>query len=209
MPDSDRAEREIRVRRKSAISEVSEVLLDDLSRIKKGLLLKSNKNVSRFTINNRSFVRLTDDQVKTVASMLPDEVINHAYDYEIRKFSAVVLFADISGFTDLSDMYQSLENGASKLSMVLNFYIGSMVQEILSQDGDIIKYAGDAFLAIFRAENELSLQDAIHKAINSSLIIQQNYSNYQTDFDSVTLNGESAFSMKLNSFSYSHLILQN
>lgn len=122
--------------------------------------------------------------------MLPDEVINNAYDYKTRKFDAVVIFVDVSGFTDLSDKYQRLENGASKLSMVLNFYIGSMVLEILSQGGDIIKYAGDAFLAIFRAENELKMQEAIHKALNSSLIIQKNCSNFQTDFKSVTLNGE-------------------
>lgn len=182
MPENVIAEREAKARRKSTLSNTSEGLLIGLARIKKELLLKSNKNVSRFTISE-------DYQVMTVSSMLPDEVINNAYDYEQRKLDAVVMFADVSGFTDLSDKYQSLENGASKLSMVLNFYIGSMVLEILSQGGDIIKYAGDAFLAIFRAENELNMQEAVHKALNSSLVIQKNCSNFSTDFESVTLNG--------------------
>lgn len=164
--------------------------IEELKRIKKNLLLKSNRNVSRFTINPRVSLRLTDEQVSTITSMLPDEVNNHSYDYKIRKFEAAVIFADISGFTDLSDKYQSFENGASKLSMVLNFYLGSMVQEILSHGGDILKYAGDAFLAIFRADNDSTLQEAIHRAISSALIIQKNCSDYRADAVSVTLNGE-------------------
>lgn len=173
--------------RRKTVFNSSETLVQELTRIRKNLLLKSNKNVSRFTIGARSSVRLTDDQVQAITSMLPDEVNNH-HDYNIRKFEAAVLFADISGFTDLSDKYQSFENGASKLSIVLNFYLGSMVQEILSHNGDIIKYAGDAFLAIFPAGNDL--QDAIHRAIHASIIVQKNCSNYRTEVGGVTLNGE-------------------
>lgn len=128
--------------------------------------------------------------------MLPDEVIHHPGDYKVRKFEAAVLFADISGFTDLSEKYQTFDNGASKLSQVLNFYLGSMVQEILSHGGDIIKYAGDAFLAIFRAENELKMQEAIQQAIDTALIIQKNCSNYRTEVAGLTLNGESFFDFK-------------
>lgn len=121
--------------------------------------------------------------------MLPDEIIKNPMESEIRNFEAAVFFADISGFTDLSDKYQNFENGASKLSMVLNFYIGTMVQEILSHGGDIIKYAGDAFLAIFRSEDELSFQDAVQRAIDASLIIQKSCSNYLTEIGGVVLNG--------------------
>lgn len=154
-------------------------------------MLKSNKNVSRYTIV-RSSLRLSDEQVKTVATLLPDEVIHHTDEKGIRKYEASVLFADVSGFTDLSEKYQTLENGASKLSMVLNFYLGTMVQEILSHGGDILKFAGDAFIATFRAENELTMQDAIQRAIDSALIIQKNCSNFQTDFANVRLNGDYA-----------------
>lgn len=71
-------------------------------------------------------VEYTSEQLKAIASLLPDEVILHnsAFDYKLRTFEAAVFFVDISGFTDLSVKYQSLENGASKLSMVLNFYLG-------------------------------------------------------------------------------------
>jgi len=99
------------------------------------------------------------------------------------------LFADISGFTELSEKYQNLENGASKLSAVLNFYLGIMVQEILSHDGDIIKYAGDAFIATFRKENQMSIQNSIHNAIDTAIIIQKNCRNFLTEVN-VTLNGK-------------------
>lgn len=169
--------------------------------MKNNLLLKCNKNAARVTIGSateRSSMQLTDEQVQTISSMLPDEVIHSAYDYKIRKFSAAVFSADISGFTDLSEKFQSFENGASKLSMVLNSYLGSMVQEIMSHGGDIIKYAGDAFLAMFRAENELGLQEAIHKAINASIIIQKNCTNYRTEVGDVVLNGLLSFSSDMH-----------
>lgn len=99
------------------------LMIDCLRRMKESLLLKSrsNQNASRLRISEQC----TYEQVQTIASILPDEVIhNAAFDYEFRTFDAAVIFADISGFTDLSDKYQSVENGASKLSMVLNFYLG-------------------------------------------------------------------------------------
>lgn len=63
-----------------------------------------------------------------------------------------------------------------------------MVQEILSNGGDVIKYAGDAFLAIFKVQNEVSMQVAIHKSIDTALIIQKNCTNYLTEVG-ITLNG--------------------
>lgn len=162
--------------------------IEELERLRKSLLLKSSKHLSSFTLNSRDSLRLSDEQVKTIASMLPDEVLKSSFDYEVQTFEAAAFFVDVSGFTDLSDKYQRVDNGASKLSTVLNFYLGSMVQEILAHDGDVIKYAGDAFIAIFRAENNLLLQDAVHKSIDTALIIQKNFSNFLTDVG-VTLNG--------------------
>ncbi|CRK95607.1 CLUMA_CG009066, isoform A [Clunio marinus] len=166
----------------SAFSEdtSSEILFAELSRMKKKLLLRSCKNVTRFTIGNPLTQKLSEEQLRTIASLLPDIAIA-SFDYKLQTFQGSILFADISGFTDLSDKYQKLENGASKLSSVLNTYLGSMVQEILSHDGDIIKFAGDAFIAVFKAENDFSIQDAIHRAMDTSLIIQNKCRNYLTE----------------------------
>lgn len=187
-PQNEPKSRKSFQRRKSQSFDVTGDFVEDLVRVRTNLLLKANQNVPRYELNRNSFW-LTDDQLKSIASMLPDEIIHHGSNYELRKFEAAVFFADISGFTDLSEKYKNLENGASKLSVVLNFYLGSMVQEILSLGGDIIKYAGDAFIATFRAENEENLQEAVNRAIDAAMIIQKNCTNYHTAAGLI-LNGE-------------------
>lgn len=106
----------------SSESATTNELIEELYRLKRNLLLKSNKNVHR-----QSSLLLSDEQVATILSMLPDEVICNPSSYKMRSFEAAVVFADVSGFTDLSEKYQRVENGASKLSTVLNFYLGTMV----------------------------------------------------------------------------------
>jgi adenylate cyclase 10 len=128
-----------------------------------------------------------------IASLIPDEVIQNPNNTKVRSFGASIIFADISGFTDMSDKYQYVDNGASKLSAVLNFYLGIMVQEILSHNGDVLKYAGDAFLAIFKAENEVSYQLAVQKAIDSCIVIQKSCRNFTTEIG-VVLNVKIAIS---------------
>ena len=182
-------EREYSKYLKAKTERFSQKQVEDLRELKKNILMKSMKYGTVGRSAKRNSMRLTDEQVLTISSMLPDVVIHNAYDYKMRKFTAAIFVADISGFTELSKKFQNFENGASKLSIVLNFYLGSMVQEILSHGGDVFKYAGDAFIAMFRANNELGLQDAIHRAINASLIIQKNCTNYLTEVGGVLLNG--------------------
>lgn len=182
-------------RRKTSFTTVefpsNKVLLEKLKLIKKNLLLNSNKNASKFMTTTRNSIRHQFDElekIRIMGSMLPDELLHHAGEYKPRRFEAIVVFADISGFTDLSDKYQNFDNGASKLTMVLNFYLGTMVQEILSHGGDIIKYSGDAFLAMFKVNNDISIQEATQKAIETAIVIQKNCRNYRTDVG-VVLNG--------------------
>lgn len=73
---------------------------------------------------------MNNEQIRTIVSMLPDEVVGDPTNYNVRKFEAAVVSVDISGFTDLSEKYQQIENGASKLSIVLNHYLGTMVVSI-------------------------------------------------------------------------------
>lgn len=151
-----------------------------------------------------------------MASMVPDEIIFHGNDYNPIKFCCAMIFADVSGkcynplifqknskhsgvskiitgFTDLSQKYNKTQGGASKLSYVLNTYIGNMIQEILSHGGDVLKFSGDAFLVMFKVTQSASLNDAINEAIDTSIIIQKSYGEYKTDVD-VTLKVKIAIS---------------
>lgn len=80
------------------------------------------------------------------------------------------------------------KGGPSRLTQVLNSYIGAMVQEILAHNGDVLKFSGDAVLSMWKKTPALTMQDIVHTAIDCGLIIQRNYGTYVTDLG-VTLRG--------------------
>jgi class 3 adenylate cyclase len=91
------------------------------------------------------------------------------------KFRAAVLFADISGFTPLTERMGKLgQEGVEKLTTHLNSYFGKLVGLVVQYGGDIVKYAGDAILAQWPTDYDmfamcmmacqcaLELQSALH-----------------------------------------------
>lgn len=158
-------------------------MIRELSDQRRKLLQKSSRTSQILRPVFDHSTTLSDEYFKylQIAPLVPDEVIQNPNDLNVRSFGAAVIFADVSGFTDLSDEYKTVDNGASKLSAVLNCYLGIMVQEILAQNGDILKYGGDAFLAIFKVNARTSYQSAVQKAIDVSIIIQKNCKNFLTE----------------------------
>src|SRR5262245_36460088 len=67
------------------------------------------------------------------------------------RFPAVALFADISGFTRLAEyLAQQGPEGAEELSRRLNTYFGQLIDLITAHGGDVVKFAGDALLALWK-----------------------------------------------------------
>ncbi|CAG9833176.1 unnamed protein product [Diabrotica balteata] len=127
-----------------------------------------------------------EKHVRIMASLVPDEIIYNIGDYSMKDLDACLLFGDVSGFTDLCEKYNTTgRGGPSRLTQVLNSYIGAMVQEILSHSGDVLKFSGDAFIAMWKETEHLSLRDAVHEALDCALVIQKTYGTYQTDVDVV------------------------
>lgn len=92
------------------------------------------------------------------------------------------MMADVSGFTALSEKYNNTGKGGTyKLTVTLNTYLGSLIEVIYSHGGDIIKFAGDAFLALWKTDKRTYLCHTIHTAIVCALIIQHSYGSYETD----------------------------
>jgi class 3 adenylate cyclase len=91
-----------------------------------------------------------------LASLVPNSLLQHiAVNSEILQrplqepLKAAVLFTDISGFTALTErLAQGGSDGAEELTKHLNAYFGQLIQLISDRGGDIIKFAGDAMLAI-------------------------------------------------------------
>jgi class 3 adenylate cyclase len=67
---------------------------------------------------------------------------------------AALLFADISGFTALAErLAQRGPAGAEDLSTILNDAFGWLVATIGAYGGDTLKFAGDALLALWSADD--------------------------------------------------------
>ena len=97
--------------------------------------------------------------------------------------SCAVLFADISGFTSLTErLAQKGAVGAEELTAALNRYFGELINIVTQFGGDVLKFAGDALLATFEDRvAHADLHDATARAAAASVVIQ----NQLRDFPEV------------------------
>ena len=65
-------------------------------------------------------------------------------------FLAVVMFADISGFTALTErLAEKGSAGVEKLARILNDYFGQLIDLVYECGGDVVKFGGDAVIAVW------------------------------------------------------------
>jgi class 3 adenylate cyclase/tetratricopeptide (TPR) repeat protein len=73
------------------------------------------------------------------------------------QFASAALFADISGFTALTErLVGTGPGGVEELTELLNGCFGQLVQLVVDHGGDVVKFAGDALLALWPADKELA-----------------------------------------------------
>jgi class 3 adenylate cyclase len=128
-----------------------------------------------------------------VQAHIPDIVLNNLDDLIDQKGNILIpsehmynkttlLFLDVSGFTSLTEQYSNDAHlGIDQLTHTLNSYFDKLVSEILINNGEIYKFAGDAILALWT--NELNGPE---QALKCALYLQENCGIYETDVD-VTL----------------------
>lgn len=135
------------------------------------------------------------DIIQTLASYVPQVVSQRLADDPTpitiprsETFPAALLFADISGFTALAErLAHQGPAGAEELSYLLNAYFGQLIDLIIAQGGDIVKFAGDALIALWPAADESHLGQAIHKAAYCGLQAQKKLNAYAVTED-ITLS---------------------
>ncbi|MDD3803409.1 MAG: adenylate/guanylate cyclase domain-containing protein [bacterium] len=77
------------------------------------------------------------------------------------KFNGFVLFADISGFTKMTEeMMKEGRSGAEKTSKILNFCFKEMTEIVHDNKGFVATFAGDALTAVFMDESPSSCLSA-------------------------------------------------
>ncbi|OQB21585.1 MAG: Adenylate cyclase 2 [candidate division BRC1 bacterium ADurb.Bin183] len=118
-------------------------------------------------IKERERRRVRNVFLKSVSPKIGEEILRN-YDNEAiwgSKKNVTILFADIRGFTSLSE-----EIGAKELVDFLDVYYDTLSQIIFQYDGVVNKFMGDAVMAIFGAPLELT--DAEFKALRTALDMQ-------------------------------------
>ncbi|MEO6674258.1 MAG: adenylate/guanylate cyclase domain-containing protein [Ginsengibacter sp.] len=81
--------------------------------------------------------------------------------------SASILFADIRGYTDLSQRVEAI-----KLNQLLHVFYDQCSDAVWENEGIINKFIGDAVLAIFNFP--LVRQSHAHNAVNAAIQLQRN-----------------------------------
>ncbi|MNK57218.1 Adenylate cyclase 1 [compost metagenome] len=93
----------------------------------------------------------------TIASYVPVWVTHQLRGLPVdapslHRTDAAVLLADISGFTRLAETLSQHPAGEEVLSTILNSYFGHLIALVEAHGGDVIKFAGDALIALWPAD---------------------------------------------------------
>lgn len=124
---------------------------------------------------------------EALASYVPFLVVQRGLDPfaiydqpQVDHFPAATLFADISGFTTLAEqLAQRGPVGAEILSALLNNYFGQLIECVLLNGGDVVKFAGDGVLAVWNVRNTKdNLETAILRATQCAIEIQGRLNDY-------------------------------
>ncbi len=110
----------------------------------------------------------------TIASFLPPALRLAAPDSprahaDGERFSAAVLFADVSGFTRLAEQAAAAGNdGAATVSEKLRDVFGAVIDRATAHGGHVLRFAGDAAIVVWPGEGD-ALADAAHRAAACAL----------------------------------------
>ena len=123
----------------------------------------------------------------SLLSYLPAQVIKCVLDGKISSdprypieipLETVSLFADISGFTKLSEKFSKKgRSGAEFLAFFLNKYMELLINIIGTNGGDIFKFAGDALLVIWPSDTNSDLEERCQRAFQCAQTIQNKLNN--------------------------------
>src|SRR5262245_65657897 len=96
-------------------------------------------------------------------------------DPALAQIDAALLLADILGFTPLTEkLAESGRSGAERLSSILNGYFTRLIDVVEQHGGDVIKFAGDALLALWtRQPSEPDVGRAAWRAAQCALEVER------------------------------------
>ncbi|KAL3286250.1 hypothetical protein HHI36_000760 [Cryptolaemus montrouzieri] len=142
-------------------------------------IARTSRNLTKSDIFNFTQPEKIQKQVKMFASFLPDETLLDVDDYTPREIECCLLYGRITGMHGLIERSHKMKADFKlKLTNQLNQFIGAMVQEILSNGGDILKFSPAAIVAIWKCTKGAYITQNVHIAIDCALVIQRQYGKF-------------------------------
>jgi adenylate cyclase len=102
----------------------------------------------QYVIESRQRRKLRNAFAAYLSPYMADRIANSGFDLSLggKEVEATIMFTDLEGFTNMTETLPPVE-----VSYILTSYFNATTRAILEQDGTIIKYIGDAVLAIWGA----------------------------------------------------------
>lgn len=74
----------------------------------------------------------------------------------VHRIDATLLFADVSGYTRLTERLAALgREGAERLTSVVNSCFTALIDEVFREDGEVVRFGGDALFIAFTGDGSL------------------------------------------------------
>lgn len=133
-------------------------------------LLAEARNLLALKENERKVLELNTYLTESVLQrFLPPVLVQKAQQGELvldlrpEPRLITVLFSDIVGFTQLSNTLRS-----RKVAELLNEYLEAMTKAVFDNGGTVDKFMGDAILALYGAPEELTPNEQVRRAVDTS-----------------------------------------
>ena len=141
-----------------------------------------------------SNLALTELLASYVPKLIQKRVIANPAPIEspvAEELQAAILFADISGFTLLTErMAEKGPTGVETLARILNEYFGQLIDIIHEYGGDVVKFAGDAVIAVWPVVPDIAISETVSRAdqwqwtmraAECALEVHQRLTNYKAE----------------------------
>ncbi len=102
--------------------------------------------------------------------------------------AAVLLFADIAGFTSLTEkLAREDSKGTEKLTGILNRFFGQLIAVVEGFGGDVLKFAGDALLAVWPVTADDQFSSVASRAVQCGLQAQRQLTPFEAEGQSLAM----------------------
>lgn len=122
---------------------------------------------------------MTTTLLSALLPYIPPPLLRHVLAHPVapsgpqaQRFAAAVLFADVSGFTPLTEtLAQQGSAGAEEMSRLMNGYFERMIALLAAEGGAVVSFSGDGLTVVFPAGDE-PLAHAVRRARQAAEAMQ-------------------------------------